>query len=81
MQHTDLRFTESCHKQNLFKQSKSNRQGQANPIDLKYFYRKHVTVYADNLRTTRDCPEGNVRVHSETCDYLGNQPACAAKFF
>ena len=41
----------------------------------------HMTVYAENLRMTHDCPEGNRRVHSETCNYLRRQPACAAKIF
>ena len=42
---------------------------------------KHVFVYAKNPCATRDCLEGNLRVHSETLDYLGRQPACVATIF
>ena len=40
-----------------------------------------MTVYVENPRTTRNYPEGNQPVHSETHDYLPRQPTCAAKFF
>ena len=65
----------------LTSNKKDKKQGQANPNGQKDCYRKHATIYTDNPRMTRDYPEGNLCVHSETCDCLCRQPACTAKNF